>query len=177
LAATLEVMGSHPSFGDISEIDFLESIQSPAQRDFKWSVWHSGNSLWPVMSAVISAKKSSCYQVATAYSKYQTKRTHTRVHRRHVYWLVSHVTQERVGYTLTFCCHHCHVLSKWPHVTITGKWPVKFCRLLLYRSSISSDVVSRGFVPYIVNHPLSSWAAVHPSPSLSLSLSLSVSLC
>jgi len=34
----LEVMGSRPSFGDNSEIHFLESIQSLAQRDLKWSV-------------------------------------------------------------------------------------------------------------------------------------------
>jgi len=38
LAATLEVMGSRPIFGDVSEIHFLESIQSPAQRDLKWYV-------------------------------------------------------------------------------------------------------------------------------------------
>jgi len=31
-------MGSRPSLGDISEIYFLESIQSLAQRDLKWSV-------------------------------------------------------------------------------------------------------------------------------------------
>jgi len=35
LAATLEVMGSRSSFGDISEIYFLESIQFLAQRDLK----------------------------------------------------------------------------------------------------------------------------------------------
>jgi len=35
--AMLEVMGSRPSLGDISEIYFLESIQSLAQRDLKWS--------------------------------------------------------------------------------------------------------------------------------------------
>jgi len=33
LAATLEVMGSRPSLDDTYEIYFLESIQSPAQRD------------------------------------------------------------------------------------------------------------------------------------------------
>jgi len=38
LTATLEVMGSRPSLSDISEIYFLESIQSLAQRDLKWSV-------------------------------------------------------------------------------------------------------------------------------------------
>jgi len=38
LAATLEVMGSCPIISDISEINFLESIQSVAQRDLKWSV-------------------------------------------------------------------------------------------------------------------------------------------
>jgi len=38
LAATLEVMGLRRSLGDISEIYFLESIQSLAQRDLKWSV-------------------------------------------------------------------------------------------------------------------------------------------
>jgi len=38
LAATLEVMGSRPSLGDISQIYFLESIQSMAQGDLKWSV-------------------------------------------------------------------------------------------------------------------------------------------
>jgi len=38
LAAMLEVMGLRPSLGDISEIYFLESIQSLAQRDLKWSV-------------------------------------------------------------------------------------------------------------------------------------------
>jgi len=36
--ATLKVMGSRPSFGDISEIYFLKSIQSLAQRYLKWSV-------------------------------------------------------------------------------------------------------------------------------------------
>jgi len=38
LAAVLEVMGLCPSFGDISAIHFLESIQSSAQRDLKLSV-------------------------------------------------------------------------------------------------------------------------------------------
>jgi len=38
LTATLEVMGTHPSLGEISEIYFLESIQSLAQSDLKWSV-------------------------------------------------------------------------------------------------------------------------------------------
>jgi len=38
LAAALEVMGSGPSLDDIYKICFLESIQSPAQRDFKWYV-------------------------------------------------------------------------------------------------------------------------------------------
>jgi len=38
LAAMLEVMGSRPSLGDISEIYFLESIHSLVQRDLKWSV-------------------------------------------------------------------------------------------------------------------------------------------
>jgi len=41
LAATLamlEVTGSRPSFCDISEIRFLESIQYPAHRDLKWSM-------------------------------------------------------------------------------------------------------------------------------------------
>jgi len=38
LAATLEVIGSRPSLGDISDIYFLESIQSLTQRDLKWSV-------------------------------------------------------------------------------------------------------------------------------------------
>jgi len=31
--AAMQVTGSMPSFGDISDIRFLESIQSPAQRD------------------------------------------------------------------------------------------------------------------------------------------------
>jgi len=35
LAATLEFVVSRPSLGDISEIYFLESIQSLAQMDFK----------------------------------------------------------------------------------------------------------------------------------------------
>jgi len=38
LAATVEVMGSRSSLGDIYEIYFLESIQSPAERDLRWSV-------------------------------------------------------------------------------------------------------------------------------------------
>jgi len=38
LATTLEVMGSCPRLGDISQIYLLESIQSLAQRDLKWSV-------------------------------------------------------------------------------------------------------------------------------------------
>jgi len=38
VAATLEVKGSRPSLGDISEIYFLKSIQSVAQSDLKWSV-------------------------------------------------------------------------------------------------------------------------------------------
>jgi len=33
--ATLDVTGSRPNSGDFSEIYFLESIQSPAQRDLK----------------------------------------------------------------------------------------------------------------------------------------------
>jgi hypothetical protein len=36
--ATLDVTGSCPSSGDFTEIYFLESIQSPAMGDFKWSV-------------------------------------------------------------------------------------------------------------------------------------------
>jgi len=36
--ATLDVTGSRPNSGDFSEIYFFESIQSPAQRDLKWSV-------------------------------------------------------------------------------------------------------------------------------------------
>ena len=60
--ATLEVTGSRPTFGGISEIYFLESIQSPARRDLKLSVWHCGNYLCPVMSAVITGKKLPRYQ-------------------------------------------------------------------------------------------------------------------
>jgi len=41
--ATLDVTGSRPNSGDFSEIYFLESIQPPAQRDLKWSVWHCRN--------------------------------------------------------------------------------------------------------------------------------------
>ena len=41
--ATLEVTGSRPTFGGISDIYSLESIQSPARRDLKWSVCHCGN--------------------------------------------------------------------------------------------------------------------------------------
>jgi len=37
LTAILEVMGLCPSFGNISYFHFLESIQSPAQRNLKWS--------------------------------------------------------------------------------------------------------------------------------------------
>jgi len=36
--ATLYVTGSRPNSGDLSDIYFLESIQSPARRDVKWSV-------------------------------------------------------------------------------------------------------------------------------------------
>jgi len=36
--ATLEVMVSRPSLDDISEIYFIESIQSSALRHLKWSV-------------------------------------------------------------------------------------------------------------------------------------------
>jgi len=36
--ATLDVTGSLPNSGDFSDIYFLESIQSPALRDLKWSV-------------------------------------------------------------------------------------------------------------------------------------------
>ena len=43
LPATLEVTGSRPTFGDISEIYFLESIQSTTRWDLKWSLWHCGN--------------------------------------------------------------------------------------------------------------------------------------
>jgi len=42
LAATLEVLGSHTNLGDMYELYFLEWIQSPAQRDLKWYVWHCG---------------------------------------------------------------------------------------------------------------------------------------
>jgi len=38
LAATLEVMGSRPSLSDISEIYFLESIQSLTQRDCRCDI-------------------------------------------------------------------------------------------------------------------------------------------
>jgi len=41
--ATLDVMGSRPNSDDFSEIYFLESIQSPVQRDLKWSVCHCRN--------------------------------------------------------------------------------------------------------------------------------------
>jgi len=38
LVATLDVVGSHSSFDDISEIHFLENLQCLAQRVLKWSV-------------------------------------------------------------------------------------------------------------------------------------------
>jgi len=39
----IEVMGSRPSFGDISEIHFIDSIQFPAQRNLNWCVLHCVN--------------------------------------------------------------------------------------------------------------------------------------
>ena len=50
---------------------FLESIQSPARRDLKWSVWHYRNWLWPVMSVVITGKKLPRYRDGR-YNKCQT---------------------------------------------------------------------------------------------------------
>jgi len=64
-----EVMGSCSSLGNISEIYFLKSIQSPTQSDLKWSMWHFGSLLWPEMSAVITGKKLPYY----SYNTYQTK--------------------------------------------------------------------------------------------------------
>jgi len=43
--ATLDVPGSRRNSGDFSGIYFLESIQSPAQRDFEKSVFHCRNFL------------------------------------------------------------------------------------------------------------------------------------
>jgi len=59
LAATLKVMGSRPSLGDIYENYFLKSIQYMAQRDFMVCVTLQ-NLLWPAMYAVLTGKQLPC---------------------------------------------------------------------------------------------------------------------
>jgi len=93
----LEVMGSRPSFREISEIQFLESIQSPAQRDFKWSVWHCGNLMWPV-----AGEKLPCYQDGPLYiiPENAVTRTHIHLHTYTSWWLV-------IGWVTTKLNHPC----------------------------------------------------------------------
>ena len=79
-------------FASPSEINFLESIQSPARRDSTGSVWHCRISLWPVMSAVITSKNDFDTKM-DCYNKYLTQQyTHAHTSTPHCthnrWWLV-----------------------------------------------------------------------------------------
>jgi len=64
---------------------FLESVQSSAQRDLKWSVSHCRDLLWSLMLAVMIMGKTFLVTKMDRYTKYQTKRLHT-----HTYTTLAH---------------------------------------------------------------------------------------
>ena len=70
--------GWHPTYSDFRDL-FLESIQPPAQRYLKWSVWHYRNWLRPVMSAVITGKNYLVTKM-DRYNTYQTEQLHACIH-------------------------------------------------------------------------------------------------
>jgi len=112
LAATPEVMGSRPSVGNISEMHFLESIQSPTQRDFKWSVQNCRSLLWAVIICIkLSCKANKC----------QTQQFHARTHLHAQQLVVSNWLGDHQGKpsALTSTLHELHIARCQEMITIT----------------------------------------------------------